>query len=87
VTKPIILYREIAKYSEEARNRGITGTVKLRVIFAVDGKLKDILVIEGLDAGLSWLSVEAARKIRFKPATKGGEPVAVVAYLEYHFSL
>ncbi|MCI0393180.1 MAG: tetratricopeptide repeat protein [Acidobacteria bacterium] len=87
VTSPTILEKVKAKYTDEARDRGITGYIRLRVIFAVDGSLKDILVIEGLDAGLSWTAIEAARKIRFKPATKGDQPVQVVGYLEYYFSL
>jgi TonB family protein len=86
-TRPVILYREKAERTEESRRRGIRGTVKLRAIFAVDGSVKDILVIEGLEAGLSSKAIEAARKIRFKPATKGGQPVPVVLYLEYTFSL
>jgi tetratricopeptide (TPR) repeat protein len=86
-TRPVILYKEKAESTKEARDKGIRGTVKLRAIFAVDGSLKDIIVIEGLEAGLSWQAVEAARVIRFKPATKGGQPVPVVLYLEYTFSM
>jgi TonB family protein len=71
-TRPLILYKEKANRTQESRDRGISGTVRLRAIFAADGSVKDILVIEGLEAGLSWKAVEAARAIRFKPATKGG---------------
>ena len=85
--KPTILYREKAKYTEEAHSRGVTGIVKLRAMFADDGTLRDILVIEGLDWGLSWASIEAARKIRFEPAKKDGKSVAVVGYLEFSFHL
>ena len=87
VTRPTIEYYEKGKYTEAAINRRITGTVKLRVIFNRDGILKDLLVVEGLEAGLTWTAIEAARKIRFKPATKGGEPVTVVGYLELNFAL
>jgi tetratricopeptide (TPR) repeat protein len=86
-TRPFILYKEKANRTRESRDRGISGTVKLRAIFAADGSVKDILVIEGLEAGLSWKAVEAARAIRFKPATKGGQPVPVLSYLEFTFSL
>jgi TonB family protein len=87
VTRPTIQYHEKGKYTEAALNRRITGTVIMRAIFNRDGILKDILVLEGLEAGLTWAAVEAARKIRFKPATKAGEPVTVVAYLEFDFAL
>jgi tetratricopeptide (TPR) repeat protein len=85
--KPTILYREKAKYTNEARRMGVTGIVKLRAIFDVDRTPKDFLVLEGLDWGLSWASIEAARKITFKPAIIDGAPVAVTGYLEFSFNL
>jgi len=86
-TRPVILYKEKANRTQESRDKGISGTVRLRAIFTADGSVKDILVIEGLEAGLSWKAIEAARKIRFNPATKGGQPVPVLSNLEFNFSL
>jgi TonB family protein len=86
-TRPVLLVKEKANYTQEALDRGISGVVRLRAIFTSDGVIKDLLVIEGLEAGLSWKAIEAARKIRFKPATRGGQPVTIAATLEFSFAL
>jgi tetratricopeptide (TPR) repeat protein len=85
--KPVLLYKEKGKYTEEALRRRITGTVILRAIFDIDGSVRDLLVIMGLDGGLSWKAIEAARKIRHKPAIIDGQPVAVIGNLEFSFEL
>src|SRR5262245_14992828 len=75
-TRPTILYREKAKYTEEARNNGVQGTVVLQVVFNVNGKITDIKVIRGLPYGLTENAIEAAKKIKFKPAMKEGKPIS-----------
>jgi hypothetical protein len=40
-----------------------------------------------LPHGLSQKAIEAARKIRFEPAVKDGQPVNVRGNLEFHFKL
>ena len=62
---------------------GDTGLVRLRAILAADGKVKHIYVQQGGTGGLAEASVEAARGIRFEPATKDGRPVAQFIILEY----
>ncbi len=86
--KPTILYRERAKYTEEARQNRVQGTVMLTVVFGADGRVRDIRTIRGLPHGLTETSIEAAQKIRFQPAVdKNGKPVSVRATLEYNFAL
>src|SRR5262245_63890348 len=46
--RPTILYREKAKYTEEARQNKIQGTVVLQVVFNVNGSIPDIRVISGM---------------------------------------
>jgi TonB family protein len=87
VGKPIILYKEKAKYTEEARQNKVQGTVLLSAVFTKDGRITDIRVIRGLPDGLTEKAIEAAQKIRFKPATKNGVPVNVRANLEFNFAL
>ena len=69
-------------FSTDARNRP-TGTVILRVVFAKTGRVENINVIRGLPNGLTEKCVEAAKKIRFKPAMKDGQPVSMWMQLEY----
>jgi TonB family protein len=85
--RPTILYREKAKYTEEARQNKIQGTVVLQVVFNVNQQITDIRVIRGLPDGLTEKAIEAAKKIRFNPAVKNGAPVSVRGSLEFTFNL
>jgi tetratricopeptide (TPR) repeat protein len=84
--RPKILYRERAHYTDAARNAGVWGTVILMVVFADDGALKHILVIQGLSHGLTEEAISAARKIRFTPAMRDGKPVSTIGSLEFSFN-
>ncbi|HEU0173840.1 MAG TPA: TonB family protein [Blastocatellia bacterium] len=85
--RPTILYREKAKYTEEARQNKIQGVVTLQVVFHINGSITDIKVIRGLPDGLTEKAIEAAKKIRFNPAVKNGAPVSVRGTLEFTFNL
>jgi len=85
--KPTILYREKAKYTEEARQQRVQGAVLLSVVFGADGRLRDLRVVRGLPHGLTETSIEAANRIRFHPALQNGKPVSVRATLEFNFAL
>jgi TonB family protein len=85
--RPKVLYKEKAKYTEEAKNNKIEGDVLLNVVFGADGKLSDINVVQGLPFGLTENAIAAVKKIRFEPAVKDGRPVSVRGILEFHFRL
>jgi len=85
--RPKIIYREKAKYTEEARDNITHGTVVLSVVFCSNGSISDIRVIRGLPYGLTEKAIEAAVKIRFEPAMKDGQPVNVRMNLEFKFQM
>ncbi len=85
--KPTILYREKAKYTEEARQNKVQGSVILQVVFHANATITDVKVIRGLPDGLTEKAIEAARKIRFQPAVRGGSPVSVRGTLDFSFNL
>lgn len=85
--KPTILYRERAKYTEDARKYRVEGSVLLTIVFGADGRIHDIRTVRGLPHGLTETSIEAAQKIRFHPAVQNGKPVSVRATLEFNFAL
>ena len=87
VGKPTILYKEKAKYTEEARQNKVQGTVVLNVIFTADGRITNIRTVRGLPDGLTEKAIEAAQRIRFQPATKNGQAVSVRGNLEFTFNL
>ena len=74
-------------YTSQAEKEKITGTVILRCIFTSEGTVTNIRVIQGLPGGLTERAMEAARNIKFIPATKDGKPVSMWIQLEYNFNL
>ena len=72
-------------YTEQARANSTTGTVILRVVFTRTGTVENIQVIRGLPDGLTEKAIEAAKQIKFVPATKDGHPVSMWMQLEYTF--
>jgi TonB family protein len=61
--------------------------VVLRVTFLDSGEIGRISVISGLGNGLTEQAVEAAKKIKFEPATKDGKSVSVTKPVEYLFTI
>src|SRR5262245_19319735 len=87
IVKPRVTYRENAKYTEEARENVIHGTVALNVIFGVDGTISGVRVTSGLPYGLTESAIDAVGKVRFDPAIKNGEPADVRGTIEFTFHL
>ena len=87
IVKPRVTYRENAKYTEEARENVIHGTVALNVIFGVDGTISGVRVTSGLPYGLTESAIDAVGKVRFDPAIKDGEPADVRGTIEFTFHL
>ena len=87
VSAPIILYKEEPKYTEEAKELKIEGTLKLSVVVGIDGRARDIQVVQSLDPGLDDSATQCVEKWRFKPGERHGKPVAVRANIEVNFHL
>jgi TonB family protein len=86
-TKARIVSKPEPSYTEDARRHNVVGTVVLRAVFAFDGTVRNIVVFRGLPDGLNEKVIQAARKIKFIPATKDGRPVSMYMQLEYNFNL
>jgi TonB family protein len=80
-----ILKKPEPGYTRESQEREIDGTVVLKAVFSSIGKVTNITVVKELPAGLTQKAIEAARKIKFKPALKDGRPVSVYMQVEYYF--
>ncbi|RKH71759.1 energy transducer TonB [Corallococcus interemptor] len=74
-------------YPDEARRAGIEGTVTLSIAIDAEGKVSSVKVISGPGYGLNEAARDAIRRFRFKPAIKGGEPVATEMKYSYTFLL
>jgi TonB family protein len=82
-----ILSKPQPSYTEEARQNQVTGTVVLRAVFTSEGEVTNITARSGLPNGLTERAIQAARQIKFVPATKDGRPVSMYIQLEYNFNL
>jgi len=86
-TKARLMNRPEPNYTENARRHKVNGIVVLKCVFAADGTVKNIRIVEGLPDGLTEKAIEAAHKIKFVPAMKDGKPVSMWMQLEYNFNL
>lgn len=85
-TRPVITEKQKAITTDEAKAERVSGTVAIRVVFAIDGKLSDFRIVKGLPYGPTAAALQAAKLVRFNPATCNGKPVAVKGFLEFSFS-
>lgn len=86
-TRPVITAKPEPGFTEQARNANVRGVVRLRAVLDADGKVRHILVLRQLSHGLTRQAVNAARQIKFKPATLNGLPVSQIVVLEYNFNV
>ncbi|MGA7292065.1 MAG: energy transducer TonB [Terriglobales bacterium] len=82
-----ITYKPNPIYTDEARNLKLEGEVLLEVEFATNGQLHVNRVVRGLGHGLDEAAVAAANKMRFKPATRGGQAIDSTAIVHVVFQL
>ena len=79
-------FRVEPKYTEEARQAQLEGTVALYVEVPPYGIAENVRVLRSLGLGLEEKAVEAVRQWRFEPATRDGELVtaATIVLVDFH---
>lgn len=87
IKRAVILAKPTPGYTEEARRANVSGIVRLRVVLGADGNVRHVLVLRRLSHGLTEKAIEAARQVRFNPATLDGQPVSQYVVLEYGFNV
>ena len=85
VSAPSLLRKVEPEYSDEARRKNISGNILLSIIVGKDGVPRNIKVISPLGFGLDEKAIQAVSNWRFKPGTKNGFPVDVLAQVEVSF--
>ena len=73
-------------YPEEVSKEKISGTVKLHVIIAKDGKIQQIQVVSGHPL-LVQSAIDAVRQWQYQPTLLNGQPVEVDTQIDVVFSL
>lgn len=87
-TTPVqITFKPNPVYTSEARQMRLEGEVLLEVNFGANGELKVNRVVRGLGHGLDEAAVDAANKIRFKPAMRDGVAVDSTAVVHVSFQM
>ncbi len=88
VTAPKIIAEVKARYTNDASDRRIQGTVGLELIVAGDGRPNSIRVIRSLDpGGLDEEAVKAVGQWRFEPGRRNGVPVDVLVTVLVGFTI
>lgn len=82
-----ILSKPSAQYTSEARRQRVQGDVVLRVTFTASGHVIVQSVVRGLGYGLDEEARRVAREIRFRPATRNGQPVDLTTNITITFQL
>jgi len=87
VNPPRVTHDPSPGYTKAARKARLQGTVVLWLVVNRQGRPEQVRVQRSLDDGLDWNAVEAVKRWRFEPATKDGQPVAVMINVEINFKL
>lgn len=87
VSPPVKIYSFQPRYTEEARQARIQGTVILQAVIDAEGNVTDVQVLKGLPLGLDESAIETVAQWRYQPATQNGKPVAVYLNLLVNFTL
>jgi len=74
-----------AEYTDQARAAKVHGDVRLRLVLASDGTVKNVFAIKSLPDGLTESAMKAARKIEFEPAIRNAKPASQFITLVYEF--
>jgi TonB family protein len=75
------------RYTQEAREKGVEGDVRLRATFGADGNVTNIEVVDALPGGLTEEAIKAVRAIQFIPANNNGIPVDETRDMTYTFEI
>jgi len=87
VSAPHLIVGVPPEFTEEAKRANLQGTVVLSLIVDTDGRAKEITVVRSLGGGLDEQAMKAARKWKFTPGMKEGQPVPVKLNVEMNFHL
>lgn len=85
---PTLKYFEAPLYPELAREAGIEGTVRVKVLVGEDGKVMAVsLISSDVTPAMEKAALAAAKKCRFNPAKQRTTPVKAHVMIPFHFRL
>jgi TonB family protein len=87
VVPPQVLESSLPEYTNEAVLANVEGVVTLEASVDAEGKVTVLRVIKGLGHGLDQNAINAVLSWKFKPALRGGAPVAAITQIEVDFKI
>jgi TonB family protein len=87
VLPPRPTYTPEPEFSEQARHAKFQGAVVLQIVVNKKGDVVRVRLERALGMGLDQNAMEGVEHWRFSPATRNGQPVAVVMNIEVAFNL
>lgn len=82
-----VIHQVDPEFSEDARKAKYQGVVVLMIEVGIDGRAHNPKVVEHAGLGLDEKAIEAVSQWRFRPAQRGGQPIASTARVEVYFHL
>ncbi len=84
--RAIVTFKPEPIFTEKARKKKAHGMLQMRVVLKSSGEVKVLNVLKRLPHGLTEQALEAAVRIRFRPALLDGKPVSQTVLLQYNFN-
>jgi TonB family protein len=86
-TELVVVSKPTPEYTSEAKQLKVQGDVILRVTFTANGQVVVQGIVRGLGHGLDEEARRVAKQIRFRPATRNGQPVDMTTNIIITFQL
>ena len=87
LSAPVAVQKVDPAYPAEAMRENVEGTVVLYAVIHSDGRVSDVRVLKSVDERLDASARAALVRWQFRPATKGGEPIALETVVHIPFAL
>jgi TonB family protein len=82
---PKFINRVKPEYTYEADRAGVSATVEATAVFRRSSEVGEVEITRWAGYGLDESAARAIRQLKFKPATRDGQPVSVRAVIRYNF--
>ncbi len=87
LTAPVLIERAEPVYPEAARKAGIGGVVGLELTVSAAGQVTAANVARSAGFGMDEAAAAAARRYKFRPATRHGQPIEATVLLDQQFAV
>jgi protein TonB len=87
VSAPVVLFAPEPQFSDEARQKKVSGNVLVYLQVDANGRPTHIRILRGIGMGLDEKAIEAVSQYKFKPAIQNGHPVAVEMNVNVDFNI